>query len=309
MLRRKSSSEQFPEEWFQPAKVWADAVFKRIAGTHYFGCPGLQLSPLDAAVLEKNSLIDNLGRYAYRPLAFLWRYVRMRPISHFVILVAVVGAVACSVGTQYSVKFLVDILSKGYGAQGQVWFAFALLVGLIAGDNLLWRVAGWIASHAFVSVTGDLRGDLFRYLTGHSPSYFQDRRPGMLTSRITSTSNAMFTMENMFIWNVMPPCLATAGSIAFLSSLSIGVTACMVVVAAILSLIMYRLAAAGQPLHHGFADRAAAVDGEMFDIIGNMPIVRAFGGARREYARFQETVGHELTPAFCISKSCAFFTL
>ena len=63
-------------------------------------------------------------------------------------------------------------------------------------------------------VTGDLRRDLFRHLTGHSPSYFADRLPGMLTSRITATSNAVFTIENMFVWNVLPPCVATLGAIA-----------------------------------------------------------------------------------------------
>ena len=46
---------------------------------------------------------------------------------------------------------------------------------------------------------------------------------------------------------------------------------------------MFRLAAAGKPLHHDFADKAAAVDGEMVDVIGNMPLVRAFGGIAREH--------------------------
>ena len=70
-------------------------------------------------------------------------------------------------------------------------------------------------------VTGDLRRDLFRHLTGHSPSYFADRLPGMLTSRITATSNAVFTLENMFIWNVLPPCMATLVAIAFVATVSV----------------------------------------------------------------------------------------
>ena len=36
----------------------------------------------------------------------------------------------------------------------------------------------------------------------------------MLTSRITATSNAVFTVENMFVWNVLPPCIATVSAIA-----------------------------------------------------------------------------------------------
>src|SRR5262245_59202067 len=129
-----------------------------------------------------------------RPFAFIFRYIRLRRFSHAVIVAAVLAAVACSVTTQYGVKYLVDTLAAGPAAAG-IWMAFALLVFLIAADNLLWRLAGWVASFTFVRVTGDLRRDLFRHLTGHSPSYFAERLPGMLTSRVTATSNAVYTIE------------------------------------------------------------------------------------------------------------------
>ena len=57
--------------------------------------------------------MDNLSGYADRPFAFVLRYLRQRLASHVVILTAVVVAVACSVGTQYGVKFLVDGLAAG----------------------------------------------------------------------------------------------------------------------------------------------------------------------------------------------------
>jgi ATP-binding cassette subfamily B protein len=239
--------------------------------------------------------MEDLSRYAERPLAFFARYVRMRPLAHGTILAAVLGAVSCAVSTQYGVKFLVDTLSRGVtGGGGHVWRAFAILVSLIAADNLLWRLAGWIAARTFVAVTGDLRRDLFRYLTGHAPGYFADRLPGMLTSRITATSNAVFTVENMFIWNVLPPCVATLGAIVFLFTVSMTMAAGLIVVAAVLAVILFHLAERGTPLHRGFAEKAAMVDGEMADVIGNISIVRAFGGIRREHRRFDETVGREM---------------
>ena len=106
----------------------------------------------------------DLCDYASRPLAFVLHYVRLRPVSHAVILAAVLAAVTCSVGTQYGVKFLVDMLSNHEVAG--VWMAFLVLGALIAADNLLWRVASWIANFAFTGVTGDLRRDLFRHLIG-----------------------------------------------------------------------------------------------------------------------------------------------
>jgi ATP-binding cassette subfamily B protein len=58
---------------------------------------------------------------------------------------------------------------------------------------------------------------------------------------------------------------------------------------------MFHLAAAGKPLHDEFADKAAAVDGEMVDVINNMPLVRAFCGLSFEHHRFDATVNRELT--------------
>ena len=72
--------------------------------------------------------------------------------SHMVILTAVVAAVACSVGTQYGVKSLVDSLSAGPSHGGAVWLAFIFLMSLIAADNFLWRIASWTASFTFVGV-------------------------------------------------------------------------------------------------------------------------------------------------------------
>ena len=106
------------------------------------------------------------------------------------------------------------------GRAGGVWLAFIFLMSLITADNFLWRIASWTASFTFVGVTGDLRRDIFRHLTGHAPSYFSDRLPGMLTSRITATSNAVFTVENMFVWNVLPPCIATVAAIALIGTVS-----------------------------------------------------------------------------------------
>ena len=240
-------------------------------------------------------LTDDICRFRNKPLAFLARYVRRRPLAHSVIILAVLGAVTCSVSTQYGVKFLVDVLSREPRQGGSPWLAFAILVSFVAADNLLWRVASWIASHAFVKVTGDLRSELFRQLIGHAPVYFAERLPGMLTSRVTATSNAVFQIENMFVWNVLPPCAATVGAIAFLTTVSVKMAAVLVVVAAIVMMAMFRFAAAGRPLHHDFASKAATVDGEMVDVIGNMALVRAFGGAVREHSRFETTVAEEMT--------------
>src|SRR2546426_10486438 len=186
--------------------------------------------------------MESLCSYANCPITFIARYVRRRSLSHATIVVFVLAAVGCSVGTQYAVKFLVDALAGGASSSG-VWGAFIVLISLIAADNLLWRLASWIASFAFVAVSGDLRRDLFRHLTGHAPSYFSDRLPGMLTSRITATSNAVFTVENMFVWNVLPPCMATVTAIVLIGTVSPSMSAALSIIAGAMVIGMFRLAA------------------------------------------------------------------
>jgi ATP-binding cassette subfamily B protein len=239
--------------------------------------------------------MDSLSGYAHRPFPFVLRYLRQRLASHVIILTAVVAAVGCSVGTQYGVKNIVDSLSAGPSHSGGVWLAFIFLMSLIAADNFLWRIASWTASYTFVGVTGDLRRDIFRHLTGHAPSYFSDRLPGMLTSRITATSNAVYTVENMFVWNVLPPCMATFAAIALIGTVSPYMAGGLIVIAGVMVMAMFHLAAAGKPLHDDFANKAAAVDGEMVDVINNMPLVRAFCGLSFEHDRFDATVDRELT--------------
>ncbi|ONJ13314.1 ABC transporter [Burkholderia cenocepacia] len=243
---------------------------------------------------QRNAYNAKLSSYAHRPIAFLFRYIRRHPVAHLVVLCSVLAAVGCALGSQYAIKHLIDVLATGRHHPGPLWSAFALLVGLIAADNLLWRVGGWVAAHTFVAVTGDLRRDLFQYLIGHSPTYYSEKQPGTLASRITATSNAVYTSENTMAWNVLPPCIAVMGAILMIIVVNPLMAAGLLGCSAVLSVILFKLAGRGSARHHAFAAKAAAVDGELVDVIGNMGLVRAFGMTLREQKRFGATVKAEM---------------
>jgi hypothetical protein len=63
-------------------------------------------------------------------------------------------------------------------------------------------------------VTGDLRRDIFRHLTSHAPSYFSDRLPGMRQTASRDLGRGFG--QNMFVWNVLPPCMVTVTAIALM---------------------------------------------------------------------------------------------
>ena len=233
--------------------------------------------------------------YQGRPIAFLLHYVMRHRLGHGVVLASVMLAVVASVCTQYGLKWLIDVVSRGPQAGGQeVWMAFAFLCALIATDNFMWRVGGWIAAHIFVRVTGDVRSDLFVHLAGHSPSYFSERLPGTLASRITATSNAVFQTENSMAWNTLPPCLAVGVAIVLIGTVNPVMALALAVVALLMAAVVFRLAARGTPLHRDFATKAAGVDGQLVDVISNMHVVRAFGATWREHARINATIDTEM---------------
>ncbi|HYN38311.1 MAG TPA: ABC transporter ATP-binding protein, partial [Rhodospirillales bacterium] len=238
----------------------------------------------------------SLPRSAARgPVHFLLHYVRRRWLSHLVVLLAVLAAVGCAIGAQYAVKHLVDVLSGRTPSDSMLWGAVALLLALVAGDNLLWRLAGWVSTHAFVAVGGDLRIDLFNHLSGHGTRYFADRFPGALAGRITTAATAAWTIESSLTWTTIPPAAAVVASIAVLGLIDWQITLALTVIVAVLGGIIARLAANGHHLHSRFAGRAAAVSGDLTDVVSNIGLVRAFGATLRERNRLSVKIRHEMS--------------
>jgi ATP-binding cassette subfamily B protein len=229
------------------------------------------------------------------PARFLLHYIRQRLWSHLLVLLAVLTAVGCAIGSQYAIKNLVDVLGSGQPSDGELWGAVGLLLGLVAGDNLLWRLAGWVATYAFVAVGGDLRLDLFNHLSGQGTRYFSDQFPGALAGRITTAATAAWSIENSLTWTTIPPAAAVISSIALLSIINWQITAILFVIITILGAAIARLAANGHHLHARFAGRAAAVSGDLTDVVSNIGLVRAFGMASSEQARLSRKIEHEMS--------------
>jgi ATP-binding cassette subfamily B protein len=236
-----------------------------------------------------------LPRYASKgALRFLARYVRRRFFSHCVVLGAVLTAVACNVGSQYAVKHLVDVLGMHWPSPATLWGAVAILLGLVAGDNLLWRVAGWASTHAFVAVGGDMRLELFAHLSGQGTQYFVEQLPGALAGRITAAANAAWLIENSITWNTIPPGAAVIASIVVLGTINWHLTVVLLLVVTLLGGFIAWLASHGRELHQNFAGHAAHVSGDLTDIVSNIGLVRAFGAAGREQQRLSMKIQDEM---------------
>jgi ATP-binding cassette subfamily B protein len=236
-----------------------------------------------------------LPRYASKGAnGFLARNVRRRLWSHSVVLLSVLAAVGCAVASQYAVKHLVDVLGTHDPASRILWGAVGLLLALVAGDNLLWRLAGWVSTHAFVAVGGDMRLELFDHLSGQGTRYFVERFPGALAGRITAAANASWLIENSLTWTTIPPGAAVIASIFLLGTINWKLTVVLMIVVTVLGAVIGWLASQGRELHQSFAGHAAHVNGDLTDIVSNIGLVRAFGAARREQQRLSVKIADEM---------------
>ncbi|MEZ0604194.1 ABC transporter ATP-binding protein [Paraburkholderia sp. IW21] len=229
-----------------------------------------------------------ISRYAGKPIRLLWRYVGRRKLAHVVVLASVLIAVGCALASQYGIKNLIDALPTGRAHPVTVIRAFAILVVLILADNLFWRVGGWIAARAFVAVTGDIRNEMFGYLTAHAPVFFADKQPGVLSSRVSAMANAAYIIENTVAWTALPPCLTVVGAIAMIAVVSVPMSLSLVSISGALAFWLFLLASKGTARHQAFAARAASVDGEPVDVIGNIGLVRTFSAVPMECRRLDE---------------------
>ncbi|MBP0595404.1 ABC transporter ATP-binding protein [Paraburkholderia sp. LEh10] len=236
-----------------------------------------------------------LARYAVNPVGLLFRYIGLHPSGHLLVLLCIVAAVGCSLGSQFAIRNLIDALPAGRTHLASVVHAFLVIVALLFADNLFWRLAGWAGVRTFVAVTGDVRRELFGYLTGHSPAYFSNVQPGALASRITATANAVFTIENTSAWSALPPLLSVVGAIVLIGWVNASMALALVGVSLCMTALLFWLASKGGARHVRFATRAASVDGELVDVVSNMATVRTFVATARECLRFGKLLDDEMT--------------
>lgn len=218
------------------------------------------------------------------PGAFIWHYVRGRPLHFAGLALMVIGAAACAVVVQYVMKLLVDAMA-GPRDGSAAWTALWIFIGFIAIESVLLRLSGWLGCRTTVSVGVDMRLDLFEYLNGQPMRYFAENLAGSLGHRITSTAGNFGALTNTVIWRVLPPSVDFLGALIIFAlvdwRMMLALAAAVVVIMSGLILFGER----GRHLHRGYAGEANRAGGDLVDVISNMWSVKAFSARGRERNR------------------------
>src|SRR6266700_2275875 len=98
---------------------------------------GFSTAPLKLVDPQRTASIGESGtpgaaEFPRRPVAFLWHYVKRRPILHAAAIASVLAAAAFACVAQFGLKLIVDAMAGGPQQIAKVWWALALFAGLLA---------------------------------------------------------------------------------------------------------------------------------------------------------------------------------
>ena len=228
-----------------------------------------------------------------RALPFLLRYVRMRPLLFSTVLAVIIGGAACAVGVQYAMKMLIDAMDADNRQTAAIWMPLALFIGLIATENILWRLGGVFGSKAVIATGVDLRLDLFEHLTGHPMRYFNQHFSGALGNRVTTAAAATGGLFGTLIWSVIPPITDFLGAVVVLTTIRWPMAIALIASVILVGWLLIVFGIRGRDIHKTYAELANKASGELIDVVSNVWTVKAFSARSRERERLSNELGTE----------------
>jgi ATP-binding cassette subfamily B protein len=259
----------------------------RCNGTDSFSTAPLRLVDLDSISDVCRQGAPGAAEFPRRPIAFLWHYVRRRPLLHGAALVSVLAAASFACVAQFGLKLIVDAMAAGPQQIARVWWALALFAALLAGESALWRFGSWFGYRAILVDKTEAKVDLFDHLSGHSSRYFSDRMGGALANRISSTGDSLQQVFSALLFNIGPVCADFCAALAMLATVEWHLVATLFGFVLVAASTLIGLSQRGMPRHRFHADRAAEVGGELVDVLSNIWVVKAFSARTRERRRFE----------------------
>lgn len=228
-----------------------------------------------------------------RAASFLLRYARRHTGLFGWVLLAVGGGATCAVLAQYGLKLLVDGMTAPDPDRDRVFVLLGIFLGILAAEQALLRLGGWLGSHLVIRWGNDVRLDLFEAVAGRPWSFFNGQASGALAGRVIAAATSATAVLRTVIWNLVPPGADLVGSIVVLAAIDWRFSVALVVASSAITWVMHARGRRGLPLHEAYHGKAAAVSGELADVLGNIQVVKGFGGHRRERERLQGLLADE----------------
>ncbi len=238
---------------------------------------------------NKKEKID-LTRFRNKPFSF-WFFV-MRQKKWFGIAAAILVVIGNSLGviTNIVIRNIVNNINM-LGDDAEIVMSLAIIVGISATMNVLYRSSGWLAAWWITHMELYASRISFDYLIQHSASYFADRMSGKLQNKVFNIARSMDHLTGLLIWTFLSLSIKIAVFcyLAFsvhwlIGSVMVAVLLIIVFFSAIMSPKLIKVS-------EKYAIKLSIAKGVLVDVIGNVMATKQNVALSRENNNAKNVLG------------------
>ena len=233
-----------------------------------------------ADVSATDADVAPVGWLPRAPWAFLWHFVRRYFWRRYLAMIAtVLLAQGLDTFEPYILKRMVNALTDTVthaapAGPAMMWFAVAIVIW--AGAMLLMRLYQLIDIGTAPPLRAKVQKQMFSYLLGHSPRYFQENYAGKLGQKIKEAGRASITILDILCFDASKISIMLLVATILLALEAPLFAVLLVIWMAIYIFVTGTLAKRCVKLSKSFSEAVSISTGRMVDSISNADTVRSF---------------------------------
>ena len=218
-------------------------------------------------------------------LRMIWDHAARYPGHVIGAAIALLVAAAATTGVPYAFKLIID---KGFSGNGEIgrWFEYLLLLVMVmaAATSIRFYFVSWLGER----VVADIRLAVHRNLLRLAPGFFEENRPGEITSRITVDTTIIEQVVGTTISVALRNLVMGTGCAIILFVLAPKLAGMMLLGIPLVVVPLTVLGRRVRAISRTSQDRIADVGTVTGEVLGAMKVVQAFNQQQREAERFRD---------------------
>ncbi len=222
--------------------------------------------------------------------AFLYATQPYRFRIGFMYLCIIAGN-ACAYTVPYLLKLVADrVVGAPPGSLAISDFTSSLLtiVLVLFGQEAFYRVGHWLETTMVVRIYDRLTTAVYEMLLNRPAAYFEEKFSGELTRRVEQVGTTVKLIVEQFPWELGWPAVAAAMTTVLLSTAHPLLVTVFVAWLALFLGTSYPLLRWQYRQAQAVSEMQADLSGTIVDVLGNTPLVQAFGAQDYERAHYRK---------------------
>jgi ATP-binding cassette, subfamily B, bacterial MsbA len=183
-----------------------------------------------------------------------------------------------------------------------------LMLFAVFGTQFLFGIAqNYSLSFVAASVVSDLRKAVYAHLANMSITFFENRKTGEITSRLTSDAGTIQGIVSTVLSNLVSQSISLVGSIVILLITNTKLSLVMLSIVPVIVVAAIWFGRRIRKISKEFQDRVAEANGHADEAISGIRVVQSFTAESLEVSRYSQAINASFAVAMRRAKLNAFF--